>query len=78
MNDYVLFYRVPGAHPRWHAQEVIPARSRPDALRRAGYEPAPRQNGVITGFGYRMTWRADRIDFDHRAIAGHVVCAKRA
>ncbi len=75
MDSYTLFYRVIGAHPRWHAMEELPARSRTDALRRTGFEPAPRANAVTTPYGYRMTWRTDRIDFDHRAIDGSVVVA---
>jgi hypothetical protein len=73
MNEYTLFLRVPGAHPRWHAFDTIVARSRPDALRRAGYAPTPRQSAVVHGAWLRMAHRSDRIDFDHRNLDGAVV-----
>lgn len=81
-----IFRRVAGDHPRWHAVATVDARSRPDALRRLGYDPAPRQNALLAvplhgevereggsaQLAYIMVWRTDRIDFDHRALDGTV------
>lgn len=75
MHEYTIFRRVPGSHPRWHAVTTLDARSRPDALRRLGYTPGPRQNAFIGAAGLRMAWRTDRIDFDYRSIGGAIVKA---
>ncbi len=77
MNEYTIFRRVPGGHPRWHAVATLDARSRPDALRRLGLNPAPRQNAVGGPDGLRMAWRTDRIDFDHRSIGGAIVRGRK-
>ena len=73
MEIFTVFRRVPGNHPRWHAQTELRARSRPDALRRAGHPTHARQPGTIDGASLYMAHRTDRIDFDYRALDGAII-----
>lgn len=79
MDDYTIFRRVPGSHPRLHAVGSLRARSRPDALRRYGLPNVPSRRAQYvradmipadaSGALY-MAERTSAIDFDYQAQDG--------